>query len=103
MCIGIPMQVVQSEPGWALVRDREQLRRIKTTLVGQCDIGQWLLVFLEDARELISAQRATEVLATLDLLAAAMSPARPTAASGEAAFTLPSAMSLQELQRLTHG
>ncbi|MGI9134348.1 MAG: HypC/HybG/HupF family hydrogenase formation chaperone, partial [Rhodoferax sp.] len=74
MCIGIPMQVVQAESGWALVQNGSQRQRVDTNLVEACHPGQWLLVFLGCAREIISAERAAEVIATLDLLAAALEP-----------------------------
>lgn len=101
MCIGIPMQVQSVEPGWASVQDGAQLRRVKTTLVGEPAAGQWLLVFLDDAREVISAERAAEVLATLRLLAGALEPAGPEGADSVAAFSLPSAMSAEQLLQLT--
>ncbi len=103
MCIGIPMQVLGLEPGFAIVQDPDQgqTRRVKTTLVGEPQIGHWLLVFLDDARELISAQRAAEVLATLRLLASALEPAAREPGDAAAAFTLPSAMSAAELRSLT--
>jgi len=101
MCIGIPMQVIATEPGFAQVSGRGETRRIKTTLVGDVGTGQWLLVFLDDAREVLTAQRATEVNATLDLLAAAMGAGDAQDAGAEAAFALPSAMDIDALRRLT--
>ena len=68
MCIGIPMKVLAVEPGFAQVVGRGEARRVSTLLVGDCVAGQWLLVFLNDAREVIDAGRAQEVNATLDLL-----------------------------------
>jgi hydrogenase expression/formation protein HypC len=100
MCIGIPMQVLSVEPGFALVQGRGETRRIKTTLIGACTVGAWLLTFIDDAREHISAERAEEVNATLDLLQAVMGGDLSTG-SADAAFVLPSAMSAADLQRLT--
>ena len=34
MCIGIPMQVIAVEDGFAQVQGRGETRRIKTTLIG---------------------------------------------------------------------
>jgi hydrogenase expression/formation protein HypC len=101
MCIGIPMQVTAVEPGFAQVAGRGDTRRVKTTLLPELSVGQWVLVFLDDAREILSEQRALEVNATLDLLAAAMSPDDGAGASGEAAFELPSAMDINTLRQLT--
>ncbi len=41
--------------------------------------GDWLLVFLGDARERIDAERVSEVNATLDLMLGAMQGQAPTA------------------------
>ena len=101
MCIGIPMQVLSVEPGFATVQGRGETRRIKTTLIGDCIVGDWLLTFIDDAREVISAERAAEVNATLDLLQAVMDGGQATSYEAEAGFILPSAMSAADLQRLT--
>lgn len=103
MCIGIPMQVLSVETGFAQVQGRGETRRIKTTLIGDCAVGDWLLTFIDDAREIISAERAQEVNATLDLLQAVMDGGFPGGSTSDtgAGFTLPSAMSAADLQRLT--
>jgi hydrogenase expression/formation protein HypC len=100
MCIGIPMQVRVVEEGFAQVQGRGETRRVKTALIGDCVAGDWLLTFMDDARETISAQRAMEVNATLDLLQAVMEGDTSTGDT-EAGFALPSAMSAADLQRLT--
>lgn len=101
MCIGIPMQVIATEPGLAQVSGRGESRRIKTALVGDVVNGQWLLVFLDDAREVLTPERAAEVNATLDLLAAAMGAGNAGDTHAHAAFALPSAMDIHALRRLT--
>ena len=103
MCIGIPMQVLSVETGFAQVQGRGESRRIKTTLIGDCAVGDWLLTFIDDAREIISLERAIEVNATLDLLQAVMDGGLSASNSGntEPSFALPSAMSAADLQRLT--
>jgi hydrogenase expression/formation protein HypC len=103
MCIGIPMQVVGVANGFAQVCGRDETRRVRTTLIGPCEVGQWLLIFIDDARERISAERAAEVNATLDLLALAMAPGRSDAFQPEASFALPSAMDANTLLALTGG
>jgi hydrogenase expression/formation protein HypC len=99
MCIGIPMQVLSTRPGFATVAGRGEVRDINTALIDACAPGDWLLVFLDAAREHIDAERAAEVNATLDLLGSALSG--DSGAHGEAAFTLPSAMSAEQLAALT--
>jgi hydrogenase expression/formation protein HypC len=100
MCIGIPMQVMAMETGFVRVQGRGETRRIKTALIGDCVVGDWLLTFIDDAREIISAERAHEVNATLDLLQAVMDGDLSTD-NTDAGFALPSAMSAADLQRLT--
>jgi len=106
MCIGIPLRVIASTPGHALCEGRGETREVETALVGPCEPGEWLLTFLGSARERISAERAAEVNATLDLLAAVMGSAAP--ACGETdevetnlGFALPSAMGADQVAVLT--
>jgi hydrogenase expression/formation protein HypC len=69
-------------------------------LVGDCVAGQWLLVFLNDARELMSGEeQRREVNATLDLLAVIDTGSLPD--DDRAGFVLPSAMDVSALKRLT--
>lgn len=98
MCIGIPMQVEAVDPGHAWVIGRDERRRVETALIGTVGPGDWLLVFLDSARERIDAQRAAEVNAALDLLADALGGATAFSAPG---FDLPSAMSVAELAALS--
>ena len=97
MCIGIPMQIVAVEPGHAICRGRGEQRRIRTLLVAEPAVGDWVLVFLDSVRERIDSRRAAEIDATLDLLAAARAGAVGDTA---VAFALPSAASTQELLTL---
>ncbi|MDO8321085.1 HypC/HybG/HupF family hydrogenase formation chaperone [Rhodoferax sp.] len=101
MCIGIPMQVMSVEPGFANVAGRSEARRVGTRLIDGVEPGQWLLVFLDDAREMITPERAAEVNATLDLLALAIGQGVSPAFLDEPGFALPSAMALQAVQRMT--
>lgn len=100
MCIGMPMQVTAIEPGHALCEGRGERRRVTTALVGDVVPGDWLLVFLGDARERIDAERASEVNAALNLVLGAM---QGQGADGEAGFELPSRMSAEQLRQLAHG
>jgi hydrogenase expression/formation protein HypC len=81
------MQVQAMRPGHATVRRGSERREVRTALVGPVAIGDWLLVFLDDAREAISAARAAEIEATLALVEAALAG---DAGAGDAAFELPS-------------
>jgi hydrogenase expression/formation protein HypC len=96
MCIGLPMQVLSSREGRARVAGRGEEREVETLLVGRVEPGEWLLVFIDSARERLSAERAAEVDATLDLLAEALGGR----ALGEIGFELPSAMSASQLAAL---
>ena len=100
MCVGLPMQVLAVQPGRADVAGRGERRWVDTRLLGEVAVGQWVLVFLDAARESISAERAAEVDGTLDLVASAMAGAF-AAATGSAAFALPSEWSAQALAELT--
>lgn len=94
------MQVIEAEPGFAQCRDRHgEERRIDLSLVGPCAAGDWLLVFLDAARERIDAQRASEIDSTLSLLEDALfgTTPQPDSAPG---FSLPSAMSAGQLAAL---
>lgn len=97
MCIGWPMQVVAASPGRATVQRRGQQREVGTALVGPVAAGDWLLVFLDDARERLAPARAAEIDATLALVEAALGNGAGDLA---APFELPSAMSAEQLQSL---
>ncbi len=98
MCIGMPMQVTAIEPGHVWCEGRGERRRVNTALVGPLEPGDWLLVFLGDAREHISAERAAEVNAALDLVQDAM---QGRSARGDAGFALPSQMTTEQLRQLS--
>lgn len=98
MCIGIPMQVIEADGRYALCQGRGERRRVNTALVGEVRPSDWLLVFLDDAREAIDAQRAAEVNAALDLVLGAM---QGIGLSGDVDFALPSQMSPEQMKALT--
>lgn len=68
MCLGIPMQVVDVEGVYAWCDGRNGRQRISTLLVGEVAAGQWLLTFLDSAREVIDAEQAALVDSALDAL-----------------------------------
>ena len=98
MCIGIPMQVIEADGRFALCEGRGERRRINTALVGDVVPGDWLRVFLDDAREAIDAHRAAEVNAALDLVLGAM---QGRGADLDVDFALPSQMNAEHLRALT--
>lgn len=93
------MQVTATRDGFATVVGRGETREVNTALIGPCAVGDWLLIFLDGARERLDAQRAAEVNATLDLLGTALFDL--AAGDTAAAFSLPSAMTAEQLAALT--
>ncbi|TGD74327.1 HypC/HybG/HupF family hydrogenase formation chaperone [Mangrovimicrobium sediminis] len=73
MCIGIPMQVIESAAIQARCRAADGREvDIDMLLVGEQPAGTWLMTFLDTAREVISDQRALEIQQALDGLQAAL-------------------------------
>jgi len=73
MCIGVPMQIIESHEHFAMCRDASGgSRRIDTALTGQQPPGSWLLVFLGAAREVLDEATATSMDQALDALSAVM-------------------------------
>jgi hydrogenase expression/formation protein HypC len=102
MCIGIPMQVIATEPGHALCAGRGETRRVRTALLGDVAPGEWLLVFIDSAQERLDAPRAAEIDATLDLLQAALAGDLPDPSDDDPpAFDLPSRWSEAQLRALS--
>lgn len=62
------MQVIEIEGVFAWCDGRNGRSRINTMLVGDVAPGQWLLTFLDAAREIIDEERAALVNAALDAL-----------------------------------
>ncbi|MBS4050005.1 MAG: HypC/HybG/HupF family hydrogenase formation chaperone [Methylomonas sp.] len=72
MCIGIPMQVIEPRGESALCTYRGQTSLIDMMLVGEQPAGIWLLVFLDTAREVISADKARQINDALEAMRLAM-------------------------------
>lgn len=72
MCIAIPMQVMQREGLFARCEGRGMQRQVSLALLGEVEIGSWLLVHLDVAREQIDAEGAVEVNRALDAVEAVM-------------------------------
>jgi hydrogenase expression/formation protein HypC len=95
------MQIQTVEPGYAWVSGRGELRRVDTSLIGECQPGDYVLVFSEAARERIDAERAREIDQTLDMLEAALAGDLGHARA-EPDFALPSSMDPSALAQLIH-
>lgn len=73
MCIGIPAQVCQVESGRALCDFADSDPQwVDIQLVEPVTSGDWLLVFLGAAREVISEQRARQIQQALQAMSAVM-------------------------------
>ncbi|MGZ4960206.1 MAG: HypC/HybG/HupF family hydrogenase formation chaperone [Methylomonas sp.] len=72
MCIGIPMKLLQMQGSTALCEYRGLQSQIDMMLVGEQPVGTWVLVFLDAAREVISAERARQITNALEAMQLAM-------------------------------
>jgi len=61
MCIGVPMQIVETGDGYAWCEGMGETRQIDTLLVGNLPVGSWVLTFLDSAREVLSADDAARI------------------------------------------
>ena len=71
MCIGLPMQVMESGFGFARCEGMGMTREVDTLLVGEHPPGTWLLVFLNSAREVLTeenAQKISDAVRAVDLV-----------------------------------
>ncbi len=72
MCVGLPMQVIEPRGRYALCRCGEEVREVDMILVGEQEAGAWVLVFLDAAREVITAEQAAKTADALQALALVM-------------------------------
>lgn len=72
MCIGIPMKLMQMQDTTARCEYRGQQCQIDMMLVGEQPVGTWVLVFLDTAREVLSAERAQQISDALEAMRLAM-------------------------------
>lgn len=66
MCIGTPVQVVQSGEVVALCRGRNGDEQVNMLLVGAQPEGAWVLSYLGWAREVLEAEQARDINLALD-------------------------------------
>ena len=74
MCIGIPMQVIESGANQALCRSRDgkATEQVDMLLVGELSVGSWVMVFLGAAREVLDEATALQISDALMALEMAM-------------------------------
>jgi hydrogenase expression/formation protein HypC len=63
MCIGVPMQVVESGPDWAWCEADGQRERLDMVLIGPQPVGTWVLAFQGGARQVMDALEAQQARA----------------------------------------
>ncbi len=61
MCIGIPMQVLEVEGMRALCEGMGRRQHVDTLLIDTPEPGDWVLVFLNSAREIIDEAQAKTI------------------------------------------
>lgn len=72
MCIGVPMQVVESGPDWAWCEADGQRERLDMVLIGPQPVGTWVLAFQGGARQVMDALEAQQARAGRRALAAVL-------------------------------
>ncbi len=72
MCIGVPMQVVESGPDWAWCEADGQRERLDMVLIGPQPVGTWVLAFQGGARQVMDALEAQQARAGRQALAAVL-------------------------------
>ena len=72
MCIGVPMQVVESGPDWAWCEADGQRERLDMVLIGPQPVGTRVLAFQGGARQVMDALEAQQARAGRQALAAVL-------------------------------
>ncbi|MCP4487919.1 MAG: HypC/HybG/HupF family hydrogenase formation chaperone [Gammaproteobacteria bacterium] len=72
MCVGVPVQIIESGNLMALCRGRNGEEQVNMMLIGAQPKGSWVLNFLGSAREVLSEQDALNIDKALDGLQAIM-------------------------------
>lgn len=70
MCIGLPMQILETLPGQARCQGQGEEQWIDMMLLGDQPVGTWILTFLNTGREVISPKQAaliSDALTALDM------------------------------------
>lgn len=61
MCIGLPMQIIETGFGYAICEGLGVTRNVDTLLIGDQPVGTWVLTFLDSAREVLSQEDAKKI------------------------------------------
>lgn len=77
MCIGTPMQIVESSDFSARCAADGTEAQVDLSLVGPQEKGTWVLVFLGSAREVLTAEDAQRIRDAHTALRAAMTGSNP--------------------------
>ncbi len=72
MCIGTPVQIIESHGLMARCKGRNGEEQSNMMLIGEQPVGTWVVNFLGSAREVISAEEAMAINKALDGLTAIM-------------------------------
>ncbi|WP_150524502.1 HypC/HybG/HupF family hydrogenase formation chaperone [Roseibium sediminis] len=72
MCVGIPMQVLSTDFGFARCKAEDGEHDVDVRLVGEVKPGTWILVFLGAAREVLDDQTAARISDALAALQSVM-------------------------------
>lgn len=74
MCLGVPMQVIESDGWFARCRGRDGAERVLrlTTLAEEVAVGDWLLAHMDSAVQKLTEDEAAEVGSALAALAASL-------------------------------
>lgn len=75
MCVGVPLQVIDSGQGIALCRGPNGEEHINMLLIGDQPVGTWVLSHLGWGREVITAEDAENINKALQVLNAIMNGA----------------------------
>ncbi len=62
MCIGTPMQVIEVGNFHAMCQEQDKSVQVDTSLINSPKVGDWLLVFLGTAREILEPDAAKAML-----------------------------------------
>ena len=68
MCIGIPVQIIESREFTALCRGRNGEEEINMMLIGPQPVGTWIVNFLGSARDVLTEEEARSINAAMDEL-----------------------------------
>lgn len=72
MCIGLPVQVIESGEFMSVCRGLNGEEQVNMMLIGKQPVGTWVLNFLGSAREVLSAEDAHNINRAIQGLSAIM-------------------------------